>query len=127
VPIDVSLGTLGFEQQMLNRAKSVMIVRGQKFRVASPEDMIVMKTVAGRPQDWRDIEGIIAKQRTSLDWNYVATWLNPLLESLDASERSAQLDSLRRRITSQPPVGVKSKSAKKSKPSVKRKRGRHED
>jgi hypothetical protein len=127
VPIDVSLGALGFEQQMLDRAKSATIVRGQKFRVASPEDMIVMKTVAGRPQDWRDIEGIIAKQGASLDWKYVATWLNPLLESLEASERSDQLDSLRRRIASTAPLGMSPKSTKKPKPSDKRKRGRRED
>lgn len=122
VPIDVSLGAIGFEEHMLDRATLATIVPGQKFLIASPEDLIVMKSVAGRPQDWQDIDGIIAKQGRSLDWSYIETWLDPLLEILGATERSTQLQSLRHRIESEANRGVK--AAKKTRRQPKKKRGK---
>jgi hypothetical protein len=100
VPIDISLGALGFEQQMIHRARRVTAVRGTKFRMATAEDIVVMKTIAGRHNDWRDIEGIIAKRGEKLDWSYIHGCLRPLLETLEHPERFSQLDAIRNRIES---------------------------
>ena len=99
-PIDISLGSLGFEQQMIRRARRVMAVRGTKFRTATAEDIVVMKTIAGRHNDWRDIEGIVAKRGKNLDWRYIHACLQPLLETLEHPERASQLDAIRKRIES---------------------------
>ena len=101
VPIDVSLGAIAFEEQMLARARLSSIVSGQKYPVASPEDLIVMKALAGRSQDWQDIEGIIARQRMKLDWTHIQTWLDPLLETIGHGERAQQLAAVRQRLASE--------------------------
>lgn len=100
VPVDVSLGALGFEEEMMRRAQPVFIVGNERFNTASPEDVIVMKTIAGRAKDWKDIEGIIARQHAKLDWSHIYQNLGPLLESLEAPERANELESLRQRIES---------------------------
>ena len=49
-------------------------------RTCSAEDLIVMKAFAARPRDWLDIEGIIIRQTGKLDWAYIVTQLEPLVE-----------------------------------------------
>jgi hypothetical protein len=38
--------------------------------VASAEDLIIMKVVAGRPQDQQDLVGLVKAQGETLDWDY---------------------------------------------------------
>ncbi len=49
---------------------------------AAAEDLIIHKAVAGRPQDIRDIESIIYRQRNALDIKYVRRWLHDFAEVL---------------------------------------------
>ena len=99
--VRLALASSGFEAEMLRRAKPVAISRGRKFRTASAEDILVMKTLAGRAHDWKDIEGIIARQRDKLDWEYVHRWLDPLLELTEMPERGEELKALRIKVTAQ--------------------------
>lgn len=62
IGLDISLGGLDFEIEMLARAKVTTVLAGVEFRTATPEDIVVMKSIAGRPIDVKDIEGIIAAQ-----------------------------------------------------------------
>lgn len=80
IGVDISLGGLPFEQEMLSRAKTTTILAHVDFRTARPEDVIVMKSIAGRPIDLKDIEGIIAGQGKSLDLQYIRHWLTDLAE-----------------------------------------------
>jgi hypothetical protein len=118
-PIDVALASSGFEAEMLRRAKTVAISRGRKFRTASAEDIIVMKTLAGRAHDWKDIEGIIARQRDRLDWNYIHHWLDPLLELVDLTEHGLELEVLRQRVT---PLPKQPPNTRKSQPEPSKKK-----
>ena len=55
--------------------------------------MIIHKAVAGRPQDLRDIEGIIIRQAQKLDLAYIRRWLAMFagwLESDDVIQRFEQ-------------------------------------
>lgn len=121
VPIDVALGATSFEAEMLNRAKLVAIAGKHKFRTASPEDIIVMKAIAARAHDWRDIEGIIVRQGGQLDWAYIERWLDPLLEIMELPERREELKALRERLDVERAATSRnvSKSARK-KPSQKK-------
>jgi hypothetical protein len=48
---------------------------GQRIRVASAEGLILMKLMAGRTQDWLDIENLVAAQREKLDLDWIrAQW-----------------------------------------------------
>ncbi len=70
--IDISMGALPFEESAVARSRKVEFEKGHSLRLCSAEDSIVFKTFAARSQDWRDVEGIIARQgATQLDWKYI--------------------------------------------------------
>ena len=58
IDIDVILGGLPFEAEALSRA-SVHDLGGVRLRLPQVEDLLVMKAIAHRPQDLRDIEGLL--------------------------------------------------------------------
>lgn len=67
IRVDVAIGMSGFEQQAVGRATPVTI--GEVLvPVVAVEDLLVMKALAGRPQDEQDIRGLIAAQRDAIDW-----------------------------------------------------------
>lgn len=83
VGIDVSLGGLPFEEEMLRRARIKEVLPGIRVRTATAEDIVVLKSVAGRPRDTDDIERIIATQGLKLDLKYIRHWLSGFSEVLD--------------------------------------------
>lgn len=98
IEIDVSLGALDFEYSAARRAKYYDYGSSIQLRVISAEDLLVMKAFAGRGKDWVDVDGIIAKNKTSLDWSYIETQLKPLLELKEEPEIWDQLLKARSRI-----------------------------
>lgn len=82
-PIDVSLGIPGYEEEVLRRAVMVTLPDSQSVRMVSPEDLIIHKSVAGRPRDQEDIERVLVRQKCSLDFDYIRGWLNDLRELVD--------------------------------------------
>jgi len=73
--VDISLALPGYEAQVMRRAADYELQPGRIVRVCSAEDLIIHKAVAGRGQDWADIEGVIARQGDALDVRYIRTWL----------------------------------------------------
>lgn len=59
VSIDLSLGALPFEKEMIERSQTIAI-GAVRFRVASPEDLIISKAVPMRPQDLADIDKLLS-------------------------------------------------------------------
>ena len=86
VGIDVSLGALPFEEEMLRRAKRKEVLPGVRVRTATAEDIVVMKSIAGRPRDVDDIERIIATQGKKLDADYICRWLTEMSEALPETD-----------------------------------------
>lgn len=62
VGIDISLGALAFEEAMLSRARPTRIMAGVEFRTARPEDIVVMKSIAGWLTDlaelWTEVDAL---------------------------------------------------------------------
>src|SRR5207249_4739731 len=58
IGIDISFGALPFESEMIQRSKTVEL-GGIPLRVATPEDVIIMKMIAHRAKDLRDIDNIM--------------------------------------------------------------------
>jgi predicted nucleotidyltransferase len=85
MPLDVVLGGRGLEEDFLRRAIDVD-VDGTVIPVISPEDLIVTKTLAGRPKDIEDIRGVIAERRDSLDDERIRMLLRLLEEALAPSD-----------------------------------------
>lgn len=97
VTVDISLGALPFEEEMINRASTIEFMPGIELHICSPEDLIVMKCFAGRPQDWQDASSVIIRQgESSLDWDYIELYLRPLAELKGEPEIMEHLARLRR-------------------------------
>lgn len=82
VKVDLSIGLSGFEQQLIQRATPVDLA-GQAVRLATAEDLLVMKLLAGRPRDQQDAVGIVAVQGDSLDWEYCSQIAQELEQAVD--------------------------------------------
>jgi hypothetical protein len=59
-----------FEEGLIRR--SVRLQDDQPFRIATPEDIIILKLVANRPQD--HVDNIELGLMEGLDWEYVERW-----------------------------------------------------
>jgi hypothetical protein len=81
VKVDLALGLSGFEQQALARAQPMEIF-GTLVPVVTAEDLLVMKILAGRPQDEQDARGIVTVQKDRLDWDYCLKVAGELGEAL---------------------------------------------
>ncbi|MBP7049709.1 MAG: nucleotidyl transferase AbiEii/AbiGii toxin family protein [Phycisphaerae bacterium] len=86
IPIDVALGGIPFEEQVVLRATRHEFLPGLSLLICSAEDLIVLKAFANRPRDWGDVETIITRQRGHLDWSYVFEQLEPLCQVKEAPE-----------------------------------------
>jgi hypothetical protein len=82
VKVDLAIGLSGFEQLLISRAESLTFA-GSTAMVATAEDLVIMKVVAGRPQDEQDISGIIAAQSDRLDWDYCLKVAADLGDAID--------------------------------------------
>ena len=88
--IDISMSLPGYEDEVMARAVEFELETGKQIRLCSAEDLIIHKTVAGRPQDLYDIESVVYRQRLSLDVNYIRFWLHEfalILENPELPER----------------------------------------
>jgi hypothetical protein len=68
VTLEVQTAKTEFQREVLRRAAS----RQERPRIATPEDLIVMKLIAYRPKDRIDLLGLI--ELPALDWGYVERW-----------------------------------------------------
>lgn len=67
--VDIMAARSTYEEALLQRAR---MMDDLPFRVATPEDLMVLKLVAGRPRDQRDLAELAAIP--GLDWAYVERW-----------------------------------------------------
>ena len=93
--IDVLLGALPYEENLISRATPFAIGPGLEIRTCSAEDLIVMKLFASRPGDIRDVEGVAIRNRGKLDWHYIEEQLRPLAELKEQPEILTMLEQLR--------------------------------
>lgn len=81
VPVDVALGALPFEEDMIARSSEIDFEPGVALRICSAEDLFVLKAFADRLQDRADLVGIARRSGRTLDWDAVLTRLTPLAET----------------------------------------------
>ncbi len=97
VGLDVSLGGIPFEEQVVERACEVEYLPDLSLRICTAEDLIVLKAFADRLQDWADVESVLRKRKDALDWNYIGRELQVLCELKEAPEIPQRLRDLRRK------------------------------
>ena len=81
INIDISLGILPFEEEMVARG-SIQKLTALSVRLPTPEDLIVMKAVAHRPKDLEDIRTIIDKN-PKLDIDRIKHWTKSFADVLE--------------------------------------------
>lgn len=93
VKVDLALGLSGFERQAIQRAERVEW-EGCQVMMATCEDLIIMKILAGRPHDDQDVRGIVNTRRDELDWEYCLQTARELGEAV-GQDLLRQVQSLR--------------------------------
>lgn len=94
VPLDIALGGLPYEARVIARATLFKVAPAVELITCSAEDLVVLKAFASRPQDWLDVEGILARQGPRLDRSLIAMELRPLLELKEDLEAQRTLEVL---------------------------------
>ena len=84
--VDISLGALDFEFDMIDRATPFAFAPGLVLPVCSAEDLFIMKAFAARVQDWLDAQSVADRQRGQLDTAYIIRHLALLSELKEAPE-----------------------------------------
>lgn len=84
INVDISLGILPFEVEAVDR--SVVCQAGPiAIRLPTPEDLIIFKAVAHRPQDLLDIQAII-ESHPDLDGERIEYWVREFARVLEMPE-----------------------------------------
>jgi hypothetical protein len=86
VGMDIALAGLPYEERVIANSSVFEFAPGACIRTCSAEDLVVLKAFASRPQDWVDIEGIIARQGPKLKTAYILKQLKPLADVKEAPE-----------------------------------------
>ena len=97
IGIDIALGAVPFEERAIDRASWFDLGDGQKLLTCSAEDLVVHKLFAGRPQDWADLEQILARQKCDMNFELIREEVLPLLELKEAADSWNRFLALRDR------------------------------
>lgn len=98
VSIDVSLGSIPFEEAAVERATPFEFARKTALVTCSAEDLVVFKAFADRPRDWLDVEGILVRQRGAIDWEYTMSQLAVLARAREDRSILDKLAALRDQV-----------------------------
>lgn len=93
VDLDLSLAWLPFEEEALAAAEEITLQRA-RVRLARPEDLVVYKALAWRPQDRQDIERLLALHGRNMDLARVRRVVRELAEAIDEPGRALELELL---------------------------------
>jgi hypothetical protein len=83
MPVDLVLAGPGLEERFLARVE-LRDVEGVPVPLASREDLVVMKLLAGRPKDLEDVAALAAG--SGLDLGYLRATLRELERAIDRSD-----------------------------------------
>ncbi|MCK4452508.1 MAG: nucleotidyltransferase [Anaerolineae bacterium] len=84
IHVDISLGVLPFEVEAVERS-IVHHIGSLAIRLPTPEDLIIFKAVAHRPQDLLDIQAII-ESHPDLDRERIRYWVGEFAQVLEMPE-----------------------------------------
>jgi hypothetical protein len=95
VPIDIALAGLPFETEVVERSSKFEFAPGCCLLTCSAEDLIVLKLFAFRARDLSDVESVVLRRGSDLDWEYIERQLAPLAELKDSTDIMGALARLR--------------------------------
>ncbi len=81
VAVDISLGALPFEEELVARSQLYQI-GDLSLRLPTPEDLVILKAVAHRPKDLLDITEIV-RSHPDLDRSRIEAWVQDFAALLE--------------------------------------------
>lgn len=90
IEIDLALIASPFEEQVIANSKKIRF-QGLEVKVPAPRDLVVMKAVAGRPQDMVDID-VILDNHPKMPLDYVRKWVDQFAELLENPDIPANFE-----------------------------------
>jgi len=92
IDIDISLGILPFEQELIERAIEFTLP-DLTVQIATPEDLIITKAVAHRKRDLFDIDNLVSVY-PNLDLARIRHWVGQFAAVLESPELVSDLENL---------------------------------
>jgi predicted nucleotidyltransferase len=92
VDIDVILGRLPYEEEAIARSE-LHNLGGVQVKLPQVEDLLIMKAIAQRPQDLRDIEGLL-DVHPNADVERVRQWVREFATAMAMPDMLEALDKL---------------------------------
>lgn len=77
--IDFIIASIDLEREVFKRKKGIKLF-GLKVYLPTPEDLILLKIIPGRPKDLIDAEGIVNRHKGKLDIDYLEKWAQKLCD-----------------------------------------------
>lgn len=93
-PIDLSAGSLDFERDVIRNARMATAF-GRRIPLPRPADLVILKAVAARPQDYADIATVV-EQNPRLDRNRIMAIVGRFAEVLEAPELVSRVEPVLR-------------------------------
>jgi hypothetical protein len=93
VDVDISMAWLPFEVEAIAAAEKLRIA-GVAVPIARPEDLVIYKAVAWRPQDQQDVERLLVKYGKQMNLERVRHLVREFAEALDDPARLDGLEQL---------------------------------
>jgi len=90
VAVDVILASTDLEESAWRRRKRRRVF-GRTVNMPSPEDLILLKVIPGRPRDLEDVKGIVASFGPELDRTYLRRWAQRLCDRAEDMRIMRQL------------------------------------
>jgi len=92
IPVDISIGMLPFEEKAVRHSQRIKM-KNIILNFPTPEDLIIFKGVAHRPQDLIDIQGVL-KAHPRIDKRYIRRWLKDFAHTLEMPEIYEDIEKL---------------------------------
>ncbi len=92
VDVDISLGVLPFELELIERSRAVELA-SLRVKLPTPEDLIILKAVAHRPKDLEDIQAVAASH-PDIDKERIQFWVKQFGDALDLPDLWNQISQL---------------------------------
>ncbi len=93
IEVDLSLAWLPFEEEAIAAALEVSLA-GATVPMVRPEDLVVYKAVAWRPQDRGDVERLLAVHGAEMNVDRLRRLVADIAEALEEPERVEEFEAL---------------------------------
>ena len=99
--LDVLLASLPFEEEAYRRSRKRRMF-SHELRFPTPEDLILLKVLAGEPKDMLDAVGVARRHAKKLDRKYLEATLRPLCDLAESMDPWSRLQDVLRQAA--PPL-----------------------